>query len=150
MNSAIHGRKSLTSSKLFSNCRLSKYVENYPPPQISQTHSKASHHPNTGSATSQDHIKHPVVSTVPRTTENLTHSGLEREFVSWVSCDISDVCSAERSPASNLQQWSLAGNGVSGVQFPLSSGQSPIYSGHRRKPCTRLCTTVQTGLTDSH
>ena len=85
-----------------------------------------------------------MVSPVPRPTEDLTHSGLESGFVSSVSSDMSDLCSAERSPASDHQQWALAGDGGSGGRFPLPSG----HPSRRRKSCTRVCT-PQTGLTDT-
>jgi hypothetical protein len=137
----------------FSNCRLSKYIEIQFSP-TSLTHPKASHPHPTGNATSHDHTRPAVVSpAVPRPPEGLTHSGLEREFVSSFSSDISDLCSAEHSPTSEHQQWPgvLAGDGGSGGHFPPSSGQPPIYnnmasSGRRRKSCTRFCTR-QTGLT---
>jgi hypothetical protein len=158
---AIHGRKSLASSKLFfSNCRLSKYIEIYTPPQLSPTsltHPRASHPHPTGSATSHDYIRPPVVSpTVPRPTEDLTRSGLESGSVSSFSSDISDLCSPEHSPPSDHQQWPgvLAGDGGSGGHFPPSSFQPPIHNNiassvRRRKSCTQLCT-LQTGLTDIH
>ncbi len=134
----------------FCNCRLSKYIDIHPPPQFpptSLTHPKASHPHHTENATSHDHTRPPVVSpTVPRPTEDRTRSGLEREFVSSFSSDISDSCPAERPPASDHQQWALVGDG-SGRRFPPPSGQPPSYTnntaptGHRRsKSCTRLCT----------
>jgi hypothetical protein len=146
VNSAIHGRKSLTSSNLFfSNCRISKYTE-IPFSSTSPTHSKASH---PGNATSHDHSRsrQPVSPTVPRPTEDRTHSGLEREFVSSFSSDISDMCPAERSSPSDHHQWHgiLAGDGGSGGHFPPSSGQPSIYNNmassvRRRKSCTRFST----------
>lgn len=148
MNSAIHGRKSLASSKLFFLIAAYQNIEIQPTPQFSPaslTHPKASHPHPTGNATSHDHTRPPVVSpAVPRPTEDLTHSGPEREFVSSFSSDISDLCSAERSPASDHQQWGVAGDGGSGRHFPLSPSQPPIYnnmapSGRRRMSCTRLC-----------
>jgi hypothetical protein len=111
-------------------------------------------------ATSHEHIRGhqpPVVSpTLSRPTEDLTRRGLEREFVSSFSSDISDLCSAELSPASDHQQWALPGDGGSGGHFPLSPGQPPIYDdvtspGRRRMSFTRFCTLRwQTGLTDTH
>jgi hypothetical protein len=87
-----------------------------------------------------------VSSTVPRPVGDL-----EREFVSPFSGDISDLCSAGRSLASDHQQWALAGDGRSGRHFPPPSGGPPIYNNNslngRRKSCTRFCT-LQTGLTD--
>jgi hypothetical protein len=166
VNSAIHGRKSLTSSNLFFFLiAASKYIEIHPPPQFSPTsptHPKASHPHPTGNATSHDHIRGhqpPVSPTVSRPTEDRTHSGLERrELVSSFSSDISDLCSAERPPPSDHQQWPgvLAGNGGSGGHFPPSSSQPPIYNNvtssatvRRRKSCTRFCT-LQAGLIDTH
>jgi hypothetical protein len=155
VNSAINRRKSLTSSKLFSNCSLSNYIEIHPPPQFSPTsltQPKASHHP-TGNATSHDHVRQPVGSpAVPRPTAVLT-SGLERKFLSSFYSDISDLFSAEHSAASGHQQWVLAGDS-NGGHFSPSSSQPPIYnnmasSGRRRKSYTRLCT-LQTRLTDTH
>lgn len=63
-------------------------------------------------------------------TEDRAHSGLEREFVSSVASEISDMCPAEHSPSSDHHQWPgvLAGDGGSGGHIPLSSGQPPIYN----------------------
>jgi hypothetical protein len=89
-----------------------------------------------------------VSSTVPRPTEDL-----EREFLSSFSGDISDMCSAGHSLASDHQKWGLAGEGGSGGHFPLPSGQPPSYnmpsSGRRRKSCTRFCT-LQMAITGTH
>ena len=142
----------------FYNCRLSKYIEIHPPPSYSPTvptHPRPSHTHPTGSATSPDHIRPPAVSpTVPRPTEDIPHAGLEREFVSSVSSDFSDLYSAERSPRSDHPPWVLAGDGRGAAHFPPSTpGHAHPYnnmtsSGRPCKSCTRFCT-LQTGLTDT-
>ena len=157
VNPTTHGRKSLTSSKLFFLIAAYRTIEIQPSTQFSPTsptHPKASHPHPTRNATSHDpnpirgHQPPVVSSTVPRPVGDL-----EREFVSPFFGDISDLCSAGRSLASDHQQWALAGDGRSGRHFPPPSGGPPIYnnntsSGGRRKSCTRFCT-LQTGLTDT-
>jgi len=92
----------------------------FPPqhqPRSADTVNSAIHRPShpTRNATSHDHIRShqpPVVSpTVSRPTEDLTHSRQD-----------------QHPPASDHQQWALAGDGRSGGHFPPSSGQPPIYN----------------------